>query len=41
MKPTLLALSYFQKIAEKQHLTRAAQELHISQPSLSRTMKMK
>ncbi len=39
MKPTLLALSYFQKIAEKQHLTRAAQELHISQPSLSRTMK--
>lgn len=39
MKPTLLALSYFQKIAEKQHLTRAAEELHISQPSLSRTMK--
>lgn len=39
MKPTLLALSYFQKIGETQHLTRAAEELHISQPSLSRTMK--
>lgn len=39
MKPTLLALSYFQKTAEKQHLTRVAEELHISQPSLSRTIK--
>lgn len=39
MQPTLLALLYFQKIAEKQHLTRAAEELHISQPSLSRMMK--
>lgn len=39
MNPTLLSLSYFQKIAEKKHLTKAAEELHISQPSLSRTMK--
>lgn len=39
MKPTLLALSYFQKAAEKQHLTKVAEELHISQPSLSRTIK--
>lgn len=39
MHPTLLSLSYFQKIAEKQHLTKAAEELGISQPSLSRTMR--
>ena len=40
MKLTLLALSYFQKTAELQHLTRAAEALHISQPSLSHTIKV-
>ena len=35
MKLTLLALTYFQKTAELQHLTHAAEALHISQPSLS------
>ena len=30
MKLTLLALSYFQKTAELQHLTKAAEALHIS-----------
>ncbi|SHF27697.1 DNA-binding transcriptional regulator, LysR family [Seinonella peptonophila] len=34
----LLQLKYFQKIAEINHLTRAAQELHITQPSLSQTI---
>lgn len=36
---TLLELLYFQKTAELQHLTKAAEHLHISQPSLSRTIK--
>ncbi len=40
MRLTLLALTYFQKTAELQHLTRAAAALHISQPSLSHTIKM-
>ena len=40
MKLTLLALSYFQKTAELQHLTKAAEALHISQPSLSHTIKV-
>ena len=40
MKLTLLALTYFQKTAELQHLTHAAEALHISQPSLSHTIKM-
>ena len=40
MRLTLLALTYFQKTAEMQHLTHAAQALHISQPSLSHTIKM-
>ena len=39
MKPTLLTLEYFLKCAETQHLTRAAAELHVSQPSLTRTIK--
>lgn len=33
-----LQLKYFQKIARLNHLTRAAQELHITQPSLSQTI---
>lgn len=32
-------LRYFQKIAELQHLTRAANELHVSQPALSKVLK--
>lgn len=40
MKLTLLALTYFQKTAKLQHLTHAAEALHISQPSLSHTIKM-
>ena len=34
----LHALSYFQKVAELQHITRAATELRVAQPSLSRTI---
>lgn len=32
------SLTYFQKAAELQHITRAAGELHVAQPSLSRTI---
>lgn len=32
------SLSYFKKVAELQHITRAAEELHVAQPSLSRTI---
>ena len=39
MKPTLLTLEYFLKCADMQHLTKAAAELHVSQPSLTRTIK--
>lgn len=39
MKITYTALTYFQKIAELQHMTRAAAALHVAQPSLSRTIK--
>lgn len=38
MNITFLSLSYFQKIAQEQHLTKAAEELHISQPALSKTL---
>lgn len=30
---------YFQKVAELEHLTKAAEALHIAQPALSRTWK--
>lgn len=36
MEISLLALRYFQKTAQLQHLSRAASELHIVQPALSR-----
>lgn len=32
------ALTYFKRVAELQHITRAAEELHVAQPSLSRTI---
>ena len=32
------ALTYFKKVAELQHFTRAAEELRVAQPSLSRTI---
>jgi len=34
----LLQLKYFQTVAAFEHMTRAAEELHISQPSLSKTI---
>lgn len=34
----LTQLIYFQKVAQLEHLTKAAQELYISQPSLSQTI---
>lgn len=34
----LLQLQYFQKVAQLRHLTRAAEELHITQPALSQTI---
>jgi DNA-binding transcriptional LysR family regulator len=34
----LLQLEYFRKVAKLNHLTQAAQELHITQPSLSQTI---
>ena len=34
----LLYLSYFLEIAKKEHLTRAAEDLHITQPALSRAL---
>ncbi len=32
------SLIYFKKVAELQHITRASEELHVAQPSLSRTI---
>ena len=32
----LLQLKYFQVVARLEHMTRASEELHISQPSLSK-----
>jgi DNA-binding transcriptional LysR family regulator len=34
----LLQLRYFQVVAAQEHVTRAAEQLHVSQPSLSRTL---
>ena len=34
----LTNLSYFMKVAEKEHITRAAEELHMTQPALSRAI---
>lgn len=39
MKLNFTSLMYFQKVAELEHLTKAAQALHIAQPALSRTIK--
>lgn len=38
LKMTLNQLTYFRKIAQLEHFSRASEELHISQPSLSRSM---
>lgn len=34
----LLQLKYFQTVARTEHITKAAEELHISQPSLSKVI---
>ena len=39
MKLNFTSLQYFQKTAELEHLTKAAEELHIAQPALSRTIR--
>ncbi len=39
MKLNFTSLQYFMKVAELEHLTKAAQALHIAQPALSRTIK--
>ncbi len=38
MNLSFLAITYFQKLAKEQHLTRTAEELHISQPALSKML---
>ena len=35
----LSQLHYFQVVAEEEHISRAAEKLHISQPSLSTTIR--
>ncbi len=39
MKLNFTSLQYFQKVAELEHLTKAAKALHIAQPALSRTIR--
>lgn len=39
MKINFTSLMYFQKVAELEHLTKAAEALHIAQPALSRTIR--
>lgn len=39
MKLTFSSLKYFQKVAELEHMTQAANALHIAQPALSRTIR--
>lgn len=39
MKLNFTSLQYFQKVAEMEHLTKAAEALHIAQPALSRTIR--
>lgn len=39
MKLNFASLEYFQKVAELEHMTQAAEELHIAQPALSRTIR--
>lgn len=39
MKLNFTSLQYFQKVAELEHLTKAAEALHIAQPALSRTIR--
>ena len=34
----LTQLRYFKKVAKTEHITKAAEELHITQPALSRTI---
>lgn len=34
----MLQLEYFRTVARLEHMTRAAQELHIAQPALSKTI---
>ena len=36
----LLQLRYFKMLAEEPHMTRVAEKLHISQSSLSKTIKL-
>lgn len=40
MAMELLQLKYFQKVAHLEHMTKAAQELCVAQPSLSKTIKL-
>ncbi len=39
MKLNFTSLQYFQKVAELEHMTKAAEALHIAQPALSRTIR--
>lgn len=39
MKLNFTSLEYFRKAAKMEHLTKAAEALHIAQPALSRTIR--